>query len=163
LARLLIIAMQATCACAQDDPAKQLRNWFDDPFFQVSEQVAGCAEPRGPRLTKSEMEREAHARTERGTRCYLEGKCAKANAYQYDAAIASELRRRLIGAPVLRGTTVWVTVERRWVWLQGCVSSGAQARKLEAAARGVPDVERVFLEVGSRDKPPYATLIVPPR
>lgn len=105
------------------------------------------------------MEREAHARTERGTRCYLEGKCEKANAYQYDQAIATALRRRLSQTRALQGTTVWVTVERRWVFLQGCVSSSAKRRALESVAGNVPDVERVFVELGSKEKPPYATLI----
>ena len=145
------------------DNATQLRNWFDDPFFQASAQVPGCPEPRGPRLTEAEMQREAHARTERGTRCYLEGKCAKANAYQYDAGIADELRRRLDGARALRGTSVWITVERRWVWFQGCASANVHRRDLDAIARQVPEVERVFVEIGSKDRPPYPTLTAPAR
>lgn len=104
------------------------------------------------------MEREAHVRTERGGRCYLEGRCAKVNSYQYDGAIASELRQRLAGSDAIRGTTIWVTVQRRWVWLQGCASRGATKRALESIAKRVPDVERVFVEIGSKRRPSYRTL-----
>lgn len=152
-----MLALHAICGSAQST-SDELRNWFDDPFFQVSADVANCPEPKGPRLTKAEMEREAHARTERGTRCHLEGKCEKANSYQYDGAIAAALRRRLSQTRALQGTTLWVSVERRWVFLQGCVSSNAKRLALETAARSVPDVERVFVELGSKERPPYATL-----
>ena len=152
------VASHALIASAGDD-SSVLRNWFGDPFFQVSAFVAGCPEPRGPRTTKDVMEREAHVRTERGTRCYLEGRCAKANSYQYDAEIAAELRRQLEASHVLARGTIWVTVQRRWVWLQGCVSSEAQKRALASIARKVPAVERVFVELGAKDRPAYVTLV----
>jgi osmotically-inducible protein OsmY len=48
-------------------------------------------------------------------------------------------------------------IQRRWVYLQGCVPNAALAKKLERAARALPDVETVVpdLMVGTRGKPPY--------
>jgi osmotically-inducible protein OsmY len=53
--------------------------------------------------------------------------------------------------------SVWVMIQRRWVYLQGCVPNAALAKKLERAARALPDVETVVpdLMVGTRGKPPY--------
>jgi osmotically-inducible protein OsmY len=137
-----------------------LKNWFADPFFAVSSSITGCPVPRGPLATKEDMEREAHARVERGTRCYQEGKCRKVNSYQYDAEIAEHLRAALANSPVLKGTSVWVTVQRRWIFLQGCVDSMSKKRALEQIARGVPDVEKVFVDVttDASKPPPYPSL-----
>ena len=45
--------------------------------------------------------------------------------------------------PGIERTSVWVTIQRRWVFLEGCVASREQAALLEEAARRVPDVESV--------------------
>lgn len=137
-------------------PSEELRNWFDDPFFQVSASVQGCPVPKGPLLTKGEMEREAHGRVERGTRCYLEGRCTKSNSYLYDQGIAADVKQALHSHPVLKGTSIWVTVQRRWVSLQGCVESDARKRILEAIVHRTPDVERVIVELGAKSRPRYA-------
>lgn len=142
----------------------ELKNWFDDPYFAVSSSVTGCPVPRGPLLTKEEMEREAHVRVERGTRCYQEGKCRKANSYQYDAEIAEHLRAALANSSALKGTSIWVTVQRRWIFLQGCVDSLSKKRALENVARGIPDVENVFVDVTTHASrpPPYPSLYSSP-
>jgi hypothetical protein len=54
-------------------------------------------------------------------------------------------------------------VERRWVWFQGCAFANVKRRELEAIARRVPEVERVFVEIGAKDRPPYTTLSAPAR
>jgi hypothetical protein len=143
----------------------ELKNWFADPYFAVSSSVTGCPMPRGPLLTKEEMEHEAHVRVERGTRCYQEGKCRKPNSYQYDAEIAEHLRAALANSGALKGTSVWVTVQRRWIFLQGCVDSLSKKRALEKVARGVPDVENVFVDVttDALKPPPYSSLQPSPR
>lgn len=150
-----VLQASATTAVA-DATSEELRNWFGDPFFQVSSFVQGCPVPRGPLLTKGEMEREAHGRVERGTRCYLEGRCTKSNSYLYDQGIAADLRQALHSHPALKGTSIWITVQRRWVWLHGCVESEAKKHILEAIVRRTPDVERVIVELGGKSRPPYA-------
>ena len=60
--------------------------------------------------------------------------------------------------PGVRHASVWVVIQRRWVYLQGCVPSRSMAAALDRAARTVPDVEVVLPElmVGTRGHPPYA-------
>jgi len=144
-------------AAAQD---AQPKNWFNDPFFAVSADVAGCPVPRGPFLTKTEMEREAHVRAERGNRCYMEGRCTKSSSYFYDADIAANLRRALTSSDVLKGTSVWVSVQRRWVSIQGCAKTKSKKAALEAIARRIPDVDNVFvdLRLDPKKPPPYPVL-----
>ena len=139
------------------------KNYFDDPFFQVSSAQALCPIPEGPMYTADEQRAEAHSRSERGSSCYLAGQCTLANAYAYDKALAPQLQAALAMPATAQPSSVWVTVQRRIVHLQGCVANTAQARALEAAARSVPDVDAVLpqLTVGIIDKPNYK--MAPPK
>lgn len=157
-ASLLLVltgAVQAEEAAA----AQQRRNWFDDPFFQVSSGLPACAAPLGPMLTDDEQRREAHYRVERGTSCWLAGKCSDSNSYRYDKRLADPVAAALKAVPGIERSSVWVTIQRRWVFLEGCVASAEQAAQLERAARAVPDVEAVVpaLSVGVVKKPRYRT------
>ncbi|HYD60745.1 MAG TPA: hypothetical protein VEC35_10345 [Noviherbaspirillum sp.] len=150
---LVLLIMGATCVA--DDAS--LKNWFDDPFFQVSDGIAGCPRPLGPLLTESEMKSESHSRAERGTSCWMSGACSQPNAYMYDQEIARGVRERLrAGAD----TSLWITVKRRFVWVEGCVAHPAQTADLESQVKSLPNVEHVLVNVmtGTRDKPPYRTL-----
>ena len=137
--------------------APQRTNFFDDPFFQVSSGLPACPPPLGPLYTADEARSQMHSRLERGTSCWLAGRCRDTNAYRYDKAIAPEVRKALDAVPGLRRTSVWVTIQRRWVYLQGCVPSRELAKRLERAAKSVPDVETVVpdLMIGTRGKPTY--------
>jgi hypothetical protein len=144
-------------ASAEDAPQK---NWFNDPFFAASADIADCPVPRGPSLTKTEMEREAHVRVERGTRCYMEGRCAKSSSYFYDPEIAANLRHALANSKALKGTSLWVSVQRRWVFIQGCAKARSKRAALEAIARRIPDVDNVFVDLrfDPKQPPPYPAL-----
>lgn len=134
------------------------RNFFDDPFFQVASGLPGCPVPLGPLYSPEEVRSQMHSRLERGTSCWLAGKCADSNAYRYDRQLAPKVQAALAAVPGSRRGSVWVVIQRRWVYLQGCVPSRALSQRLEQAARAVPDVELVLPElmIGTRDKPPYA-------
>lgn len=149
----LLIAL-ALPAFGQDTP----RNRFDDPFMPLSQAVADCPEPRGPRLTEAEARVQAHHRAERGTTCWLRGECSEPNAYRYDAGIAAAVRARLADAPaLLEGTSLWLTVQGRVVYLEGCSADPQRAGALEAALRPVPGVLQVLalLWDGRSPAPPY--------
>ena len=154
----------AVSSAALADNAMQLTNWYNDPFFTVSADLAGCPVPRGPLLTKTQMEREAHVRVERGTRCYMEGRCAKMSSYLYDADIADNLRHALAESPVLKGTSLWVSVQRRWVTIQGCANVKSKKTALKAIALRIPDVENDFVDLRfDRKRPaPYPVLGISP-
>ncbi len=142
---------------AQAQPAPEKKNWFDDPFFQVSAGLPGCPVPEGPLLTQEEQRQEAHWRAERGTSCWLAGQCRDSNAYRYDKTLAPQVEAALKSLPGIAGSSVWVVLQRRWVFLQGCVASPGQALALEQAAKAVPEVEAVvpMLGVGTRTEPRY--------
>ncbi|RYF30651.1 MAG: BON domain-containing protein [Comamonadaceae bacterium] len=148
------IGAPATAVAAE---AEAKRNWFDDPFFQVASGLPSCTAPEGPMYTEAERREQMHSRLERGTSCWLAGRCADSNAYRYDRPLAPRVRAALATVPGVRRGSVWVTVQRRWVYLQGCVPSPALAARLVRAARSVPDVETVVpdLMTGTRGKPPY--------
>ncbi|SFP75341.1 BON domain-containing protein [Variovorax sp. 770b2] len=155
---VLLLAAQAAMAQQTQEVAGALKqNWFDDPFFQVSTGLAACTTPEGPFYTAEERRTQTHSRLERGTSCWLAGKCTDSNAYRYDKPLAPKVRAALLAVPGVRSGSVWVMIQRRWVYLQGCVPTPALARRLERAARAVPDVETVVpdLMTGTRGKPPY--------
>jgi hypothetical protein len=140
------------------------RNWGNDPFLQLRADDSGCPEPRGPRMTASEWRAEAHWRIETGTSCWLAGRCADANAYRYDAAIAQALFPRLQALPELAGSGLWAYLQRRILFVQGCVANRAQAQALEAAigraAAAVPELQMVVpaLRVAGEEGTPYRRL-----
>jgi hypothetical protein len=140
------------------------RNWGNDPFLQLRADAPGCPEPRGPRMTSAEWRAEAHWRIETGTSCWLAGRCADANAYRYDAAIAQALFPRLQALPELAGSSVWAYLQRRILFVQGCVADRAQAQAIEAAigraAAAVPELTMVVpaLRAAGDDGTPYRRL-----
>jgi osmotically-inducible protein OsmY len=159
LAAAWVVPLTMMPAAAQEAaataPARQ--NWFDDPFFQVAAGAPGCPQPLGPLYTEAERRQQIHSRLERGTSCWLAGKCADSNAYRYDKPLAPKVEAALKAVPGLARGSVWVMIQRRWVYLQGCVPSHDLALRLERAAHAVPDVEAVVVDlmVGTRGKPDY--------
>ena len=155
----ILVAGAATSVAAQTaQPREPKKNWFDDPFFQVASGLPKCPVPEGPLYTEAERRIQIHSRLERGTSCWLAGRCADSNSYRYDRPLAPKVRDALSGVPGVKRGSVWVIVQRRWVYLQGCVPNRESAVRLERAAHALPDVEAVVLDlmVGTRGKPPYA-------
>ena len=137
-----------------------LRNWFDDPFSQVRNGAPACPTPLGPLTTETEMRKQTHYRSERGARCWLAGQCRLPSSYLYDADIADEVRARFGSTKALREASLWITVQRRIVWIEGCVSRSYKAGFLENLVRRVPDVELVVVNItrGGNEPVPYRTL-----
>jgi hypothetical protein len=124
-----------------------LKNHYNDPLVQLTKGVPNCPQPKGPFMTIVEANAEAHPRIERGTTCFMSGKCKEPNAYRYDAQIASDAKRTVdVAVGKVRSyatSSVWITVQRRFVFAQGCVSSKAQATAFEGLLKSVPNVEFV--------------------
>jgi hypothetical protein len=127
-------------------------NLFDDPFVQVTHGIADCPVPEGPMFTRAQMTEEAHSRIERGTSCYLAGRCRLPNSYLYDKEIIPRVKKAILYTRRFAGTSVWAEGQRRWVWLKGCVHSREQAAELERLVRGLDDVEAVIDELVVRGK-----------
>ena len=145
--------------------APERRNWFNDPFFQIASAIADCPEPAGPRITEDERRVQSHHRAEKGTTCWLAGQCERPNFYAYDADIAQAFKATLQASnPFARSTTLWVTVQGRVIYIEGCVADPSVEPALEAYARALPGVQQAIAAVfvtGSGARPPYRRLNAP--
>ena len=163
LVLVLVLVLAFTGGAAPARAAELLLNPFHDPFAQVTHGLARCPVASPPTYTRAEMRDVEHHRVERGNSCYLAGRCRYASSYDYDRGIAAGLFPALSAAPTLRGTTLWVLVEGRFVQLFGCVTDKAQIGQAQQLAQRWPDVQAVLptLMVGTQGRPPYAVLAAP--
>jgi hypothetical protein len=135
-----------------------LKNHYNDPFIQVTTGIPACPQPRGPFMTAQDARAEAHPRIERGTTCFRAGKCSEPNSYRYDARIATAAQAAVTRAvqnnPTLGQSSVWLTMQRRFVFVHGCVARQADAARWERLLKSVPEVEYVGVDlaVGKRAK-----------
>ena len=137
--------------------AEELRNWFDDPFFQISSSLPDCPVPAGPFVGESDKRVQAHRRAEKGTTCWLAGECDRPNAYAYDRDIAESFRKAAGGAERWPGTTLWVTVQGRVLYIEGCALQNSSVAAVEALARSLPHVQQAIAIVRTdpTSPPPY--------
>ncbi|CAM2138694.1 BON domain-containing protein [Paraburkholderia tropica] len=161
MAMSTILATSPTSAWAQDG---DMRNWYNDPFFALSAASSACPQPLGPRMSKAEADDDAHYRVERGTTCWLAHKCTKPNSYLYDADIANAVRAAFSGDASLAGTSIWITVQRRFVYAEGCAPAAFDRAALERRLAAIADVEQVFVRLAAdpRAPLPYKTLTTAP-
>ena len=148
-----LLALAALTAGAQAGDAVQ--NWFDDPFFQISNAVPDCPLPAGPFTDEADRHVQAHRRAEKGTTCWLAKECDRPNAYAYDQYIATALRAALNGR--FADTTLWVTVQGRVVYIEGCATRDSVVDEVEAAVRAQPQVQRAIaiIRTDAAARPPY--------
>ena len=138
----------AALACAVGVAYAQERaNYFNDPFVKVTSGLADCTVPEAPSLTPDEVRVQSHLRSERGTRCYLSGRCRLPNSYLYDQEIISRVKKAIDVDGRFAGTSVWAEGQRRWVTLKGCVRSKSQSEALVKLVRSIDDVEKVVNEL----------------
>ncbi len=153
--RLCLMSLLASPALA----AGPVKNWFHDPFFQVRKQVASCPMPLGPFGTEEDMKAQAHSRVERGTSCWQAGQCKKPNAYLYDADIAKDLQRRFAKTRRFADASLWITVQRRFVYVEGCTRNKQAASGIDAFVRQTPDVQLVVTNtIIGTGKPNYPVM-----
>lgn len=158
----------AALACHPAGAGAIRADWGNDPFLAISHAVPGCAEALGPRLTRAEWLHQAHYRVERGNSCWNEGRCRLSNAYQYDREIAEAVTRRLANIePALHWrerSTLWLTLQRRFIYVAGCVAPGFDTASFLKELAKTADVERVIDQttVNPAATPlPYRTLAHP--
>ena len=149
-------------APAASSAGEVLRNWFNDPFFQVRWALAQCPEPLGPFIDEAQRLKETHYRSERGTRCWLEKKCSKPSSYMYDADIAAAIKARFEKSTLLKDASLWVTAQRRFAYVEGCASSPRAAGEIKRLLKDVPDLEQVIVNVTRDRKPPLPYRVVGP-
>lgn len=123
-----------------------------DPFARATAGMASCPVVKPRVYTNEEAGAQAHARSERGTRCAMEGTCEPGGAYRRDPEINEAVRMAVAGDKRFANTSVWITTSRRWVTLEGCVTSKVQRTVLVKFVAKQPRVERVFDELAVRAK-----------
>jgi hypothetical protein len=148
----LLICMAATHAQAQ----AQRINRGHDPFFQISKAISECPAPLGP------------LEIERGNSCWVEGRCRLSNAYLYDAEIADAVQRRLTNINYAthwrEQSTLWLTLQRRFIYVQGCVAPGFDKQTFLSELAKTADVDRVIDDTTANPHAaslPYKTLADP--
>ncbi|BCZ80837.1 BON domain-containing protein [Paraburkholderia terrae] len=166
---IMLVITSAACNVLHAQEASsaapgERRNWYNDPFFTLSHAIADCPVPLGPMMTHAQMEDDAHYRVERGTTCWLAHKCTKPNSYLYDADIASAIHARF-NPHAFDGTSVWITVQRRFVYAEGCAPASFDRHALQQQLEAIPDVEQVFMRIAAsaHGPMPYKTLAEPDR
>jgi hypothetical protein len=140
--RVVVASVLAACSAAATEPLRL--NPFGDPFVVATAGGPPCAAPLGPASSDAEIRTQSHQRAERGTSCWLAGRCSEPNAYRYDPRVAQAVVQALQAQPELADTRIWVTVERRIVTLEGCIAHAEQAALAETTARRTPDVDLVL-------------------
>jgi hypothetical protein len=150
---LLLAVACATCSSAIGAEPLKL-NPFNDPFIAATSGGRACPVPLGPAYTEAQVREQSHHRAERGTTCWLEGRCAEPNAYRGDARIAQAVATALQADRTLADTRIWVTVERSFVTLEGCVNDAAQAQRAEEIAKRIEGVHLVVPMVSTPGEPP---------
>jgi hypothetical protein len=153
---LLALAPAAGAAADAADAAE--RNWFDDPFFQVSAADPACPLPAGPFVDERGRREQAHRRAEKGATCWLAGHCERPKAYLYDADIAASIQQAFAAAAErFAGSTLWATVQGRVVYVEGCARDAAQVADAESLVRALPYVEQAItiVRVPPERTPPY--------
>ncbi|GAP35252.1 BON domain-containing protein [Piscinibacter sakaiensis] len=169
VARQLVAAVAALAYAlplAAGGADEALRNGYDDPHFRATRAIAGCPVPAGPYATEAELRAQAHRRAEKGTSCWLadDPSCTRANAYAYDREIAEHLRQDWRAHRRYADSSLWITVQGRVVYVEGCVARADDAARIEAAVRRLPHVQQAIAIVTTRPRqpPPYRTRPAPP-
>lgn len=155
---LVLFTLVAACHAGTLQAQELLRNPFSDPFLQLSNGQARCPVPEVPVFTQDQYAAEAHDRAQRGTSCWLAGRCRLHSAYLYDKEIVPRVKKALEADGRFADTSIWALGQRRYVWLKGCVATPEQSAELERIVRNIDDVDGVQnqLMVGVQGKPPYA-------
>ena len=155
LARLCPFLIPMACVGAVAD--EPLQNWFNDPFFQITSAIRNCPLPAGPFTSMADRRAQAHRRAEKGTTCWLAGECDRPKAYLYDADIATALRSTAQERKLFAGSSLWVTVQGRVVYVEGCAARSSDVARIDAFVRSVPYVQQSSVNVRTRPsaRPPY--------
>jgi hypothetical protein len=139
-------------------------NHGNDPFFEVSSAISACPVPLGPLETEQEWLAESHYRIERGNSCWWEGRCRLSNSYLYDREIEEAVKRRLTNIEPSthwrEHTTLWLTLQRRFIYVEGCVAPDFDKQAFLSGLAKTADVERVIDDTTAdpaSDALPYRT------
>ncbi|HEY6965020.1 MAG TPA: BON domain-containing protein, partial [Erythrobacter sp.] len=113
--------------------------------------------------TEAERQQQGHRRIENGTSCFLAGECDLPSAYAYDRDIATELLGSIASAADLSGTALWVTVQGRNVFIEGCAFDAGSVTAVERLAQRVRFVRHVSVSVRTSPDAPVPYRLMDPK
>lgn len=151
---LLFASCAATCG------AQELRNWFDDPFVQLTAEVPDCPVPAGPFVDEQDRLVQSHRRAEKGTTAWLAGESERPKAYAYDAEIAASLTQAFKAARRFPDSSLWATVQGRVVYIEGCLALESEVQPLETFVRATPFVQQAIaiVRIGRTGRVPFRVM-----
>ena len=168
VATVVAAATSVTLAPVSARAGAPRANHGNDPFFQISQAIPACPVPLGPLQTQQEWLADSHYRIERGNSCWWEGRCRLPNSYLYDKEIEEAAKRRLTNVEPSthwrEHTTLWLTLQRRFIYVEGCVAPDFDKQAFFSELAKTADVERVVDETiadPASDALPYRTLANP--
>jgi hypothetical protein len=155
--RLHALALTVVSTSCSAQAGEDMQNWFNDPFFQISSSIPTCPLPAGPFASEIDRRIQSHRRAEKGTTCWLAEECARPNAYVYDQDIASAFQAAVRDRDPFPNTTLWVTVQGRVLYIEGCATEEAITARVEAFARSIPNVQQAIaiIRTDASSRPPY--------
>ena len=100
---------------------------------------------------------ERHYRFECQQTLANEEDCQRSSAFAYDRDIATEIQAAMAASAQFSDTSLWVTVQGRIVYVEGCVAKETQGAGVEHLVRRLPHVQQAIaiVMVSAEAKPPY--------
>ncbi len=136
----MLLAPLSSPSADNDNP------YSDPPPTRATAGIADCPAPKVRTSTPEQARAEAHQRIERGTSCWLEGKCEPGGDYKHDAETTARVAALLAHDPRFANTSLWVETLRKFVSIKGCLADSKQGPMLEAMVKAVPGVALVWQE-----------------
>lgn len=118
----------------------------DPPSLQATRGIARCPAPSPRTLTPEQARREAHQRVERGTSCWLAGKCDPGGDYKNDGETNARVAAAIARDERFANSSLWVETLRKFVTIKGCLADPKQGRDLETMVKAIDGVKLVWLE-----------------
>ncbi len=140
LVLLITIGVRPTQAAEADNP------YNDPPPLQATHGIARCPAPKPRTLTPEQAQREAHQRVERGTSCWLAGKCEPGGDYKGDGETNARVAAAIGRDARFAASSLWVETLRKFVIIKGCLADAKQGRDLETMVKAIEGVKLVWQE-----------------
>ena len=152
----MLLATAAFAQSGDTDAPEARRNWYNDPSSRCRGTWPNAVAARPVDDPGRDDGRRALPRR---TRHHLLARASlhEAEFYMYDAPIADAVKAHFAGSDRLHGTSLWITVQRRFIYVEGCADTAFDQPALQRELEALPDVEQVFVRITDdpRKRLPY--------
>ncbi len=148
-----IVLMIAAGTAGAAGSAEAGNPYDDPPPLRATAGVVDCPPPPVRVLSPEAARLEAHQRAERGTSCWLAGRCPPGGDYAGDRELNDRVASAIAADPRFATATIWVETLRKFVTLKGCLADARQGVALEAWVRAIDGVRIVWQEARPPERP----------